>query len=122
MFSFLNAKRTALADAIQRRLHPRRRTRLRPAKLASLDNTFICDCTIRDMSDEGIRLVLDEALDLPDEFYVFDALAKTVAEVQLRWRKGLTAGGIYVVPPANIRHFKNTGVMKLAQKLYALDG
>ncbi|MCV0428744.1 MAG: PilZ domain-containing protein [Roseibium sp.] len=122
MFSFLNAKKESLARAIQRRLYPRQRTRLRPAKLASLDNEFICECTIRDISDGGIRLVLNEDTDLPEEFYVFDAVPKTVAEVQLRWRDGLTAGVTYLVPPANIRHFSNTGVRKLAQKLYALDG
>ncbi len=122
MFSFLTAKRASIAAAIQRRLHPRQRTRLRPAKLASLDNEFICDCTIRDISDGGIRLVLNEVTDLPEEFYVFDAVPKTVAEVQLRWRDGLSAGVVYLVPPASIRHFRNTGVRKLAQRLYALDG
>ncbi|MEO9526888.1 PilZ domain-containing protein [Roseibium sp.] len=122
MFSFLNAKSSSLVEAIQRRLYPRQRTRLRPAKLASLDNQFICDCTIRDISKGGIRLVLNEDLDLPNEFYVFDAVPKTVAEVQLRWRNGLAAGVIYLVPPASIRHFKNTGVIRLAQRLYAVDG
>ncbi|MEC9471224.1 MAG: PilZ domain-containing protein, partial [Pseudomonadota bacterium] len=75
-----------------------------------------------DISDGGIRLVLNEVTDLPEEFYVFDAVPKTVAEVQLRWRDGLAAGVVYLVPPASIRHFKNTGVRKLAQRLYALDG
>lgn len=122
MFSFLSAKRGSIARAIQRRLHPRQRTRLRPAKLAGLNNEFICDCTIRDISDGGLRLVLNEDTDLPEEFYVFDAVPKTVAEVQLRWRYGLAAGVVYLVPPASIRHFRNTGVQKLAQRLYALDG
>ena len=122
MFSFLTAKRESIANALQRRLHPRQRTRLRPAKLASLDNDFICDCTIRDISEGGLRLVLNEAHDLPEEFYVFDAVAKTVAEVQLRWRQDFAAGVVYLVPPASIRHFQNTGVRKLAQRLYALDG
>jgi len=122
MFSFLTAKRVSLTEAIQRRLHPRQRTRLRPAKLASLDNEFLCDCTIRDISEGGLRLVLNEELDLPEEFYVFDAVPKTVAEVQLRWRQGFAAGVVYLVPPASIRHFRNTGVRKFAQRLYALDG
>lgn len=122
MFSFLTEKRQSIAEAIQRRLHPRQRTRLRPAKLASLGHDFICDCTIRDISEGGVRLVLNEDLDLPDEFYVFDVVPKTVAEVQLRWRSGLAAGVVYLVPPANIRHFRNTGVRKLAYRLYELDG
>jgi len=122
MFSFLNARRVSLTQAIQRRLHPRQRTRLRPAKLAGLDNEFICDCTIRDISNGGLKLVLNEETDLPEEFYVFDVVPKTVSEVQLRWRDGLAAGVVYLVPPASIRHFSNTGVRKLAQRLYALDG
>jgi hypothetical protein len=122
MFSFLTEKRQSIKEAIQRRLHPRQRTRLRPAKLASLENDFICDCTIRDVSEGGLRLVLNEDLELPEEFYVFDAVPRTVAEVQLRWRDGLAAGVVYLVPPANIRHFRNTGVRKLAYRLYELDG
>ncbi|TYC58629.1 PilZ domain-containing protein [Rhodobacterales bacterium] len=121
MFSFLNEKKQAFANAVQRRLHPRQRTRLRPAKLAGLNNEYICDCTIRDMSDGGLRLVLDKDTNLPDEFYVFDAVAKTIAEVQLRWRTGLTAGVVYLVTPADIRHYSNSGVRKLAQRLYALE-
>lgn len=122
MFSFINEKKQAFAKAVQRRLHPRQRTRLRPAKLAGLDNEYICDCTIRDISNGGLRLVLAEETDLPEEFYVFDAVAQTIAEVQLRWRDGLAAGVGYVVPPASIRHYANSGVRKLAQKLYAVDG
>ncbi|MEM9635826.1 MAG: PilZ domain-containing protein [Pseudomonadota bacterium] len=122
MLNFLNAKKESITRAIQRRLHPRQRTRLRPAKLASLDNEFICDCSIRDMSEGGVRLVLNEDTDLPEEFYVFDAVPRTVAEVQLRWRNGLAAGVVYMVPPASIKHFSNTGVRKLAQRLYALEG
>ncbi|PVB62671.1 PilZ domain-containing protein [Labrenzia sp. 011] len=122
MFTFLNAGKNSLAQAIQRRLYPRQRTRLRPAKLAALDDSYICDCMIRDVSKGGLRLVLDKQTDLPEEFYVFDAAQKTLAQVQLRWRKGLAAGVVYLVPPAHIRHFRNSSIRKLAHRLYALDG
>ncbi|POF30159.1 PilZ domain-containing protein [Roseibium marinum] len=122
MFAFLNSGRNSLARAIQRRLYPRRRTRLRPAKLAGLDNAFICDCMIRDISKGGLRLVLNRQTDLPEEFYVYDTAPKTLAQVQLRWRNGLSAGVVYLVPPAHIRHFRNSSVRKLAHRLYALDG
>ncbi|KZM48016.1 pilus assembly protein PilZ [Labrenzia sp. OB1] len=122
MFAFLNSGKNSLVQAIQRRLDRRQVTRLRPAKLASLDNAFICDCMIRDMSKGGLRLVLNRQTDLPEEFYVYDVGAKTLAQVQLRWRNGLAAGVAYLVPPAHIRHFSSSGLRKLAQRLYELDG
>lgn len=121
MFAFLTDKKHSLANAVQRRLHPRQRTRLRPAKVASQDYEFICDCSIRDISSGGLRLLLNTATDLPEEFYVFDVGPRLISEVQLRWRHNLDAGVVYLVPPANLRHFKNTGIRKLAQRLYALD-
>ena len=121
MLNFLKSRKEALARALQRRLHHRHRTRLRPARLAGLDNEFICDCTIRDVSSGGLRLALNEGTGLPEEFYVFDTVAGTVAQVELRWRDGPAAGVVYLVSPANIRHFSNTGIRKLAQKLYAMD-
>ncbi|MEP3047910.1 MAG: PilZ domain-containing protein [Roseibium sp.] len=122
MFEFLTNKQHSLAAAVQRRLHPRQRTRLRPAKIASLDYQFLCDCTIRDMSHGGVRIVLNHQAELPEEFYLFDVGPRTIAEVQLRWRDGLDAGVIYLLPPAELRHFSNSGIRKLAQRLYAMDG
>ncbi|GAA0771130.1 PilZ domain-containing protein [Roseibium denhamense] len=121
MFSFIKSKQTEFTQAVQRRIHPRQRTRLRPAKLANLNNEFICDCSIRDISDGGLRILLNQDTDLPNEFYVFDVVHRNVSEVELCWRKELDAGVQFVVPPANIRHFSNTGLQRLAQRLYAMD-
>lgn len=121
MLSFMSDKKSAAAKAAQRRIHERQRTRLRPGKLASLNNEYLCDCTIRDISEGGLRLVLDRNASLPKEFYVFDAVAQTVAEVQLRWRDGVAAGVVYLVPPADIKFYANAGIRKLAQKFYAVE-
>ncbi|OJJ12097.1 PilZ domain-containing protein [Roseibium sp. MMSF_3361] len=121
MFKGLCLNRQATLDAVQKRLFPRRRTRLRPAKLASLTNEYICDCTTRDISAGGLRILLNEDIPLPKEFYVFDVNERTIAEVRLSWRDGLEAGVAYLVPPASISFYENTGVRRLAQRFYAVE-
>ncbi|QDG77413.1 PilZ domain-containing protein [Labrenzia sp. PHM005] len=121
MFKGLGLNRQTAMSAVQKRFFPRWRTRLRPAKLANLTNDYICDCTTRDISQGGLRLILNEDLPLPKEFYVFDVTERTISEVRLCWRDGLEAGVAYLVPPASIALYENTGVRRLAQRFYALE-
>lgn len=121
MFKGFNFTKQSAINAVQKRLFPRWRTRLRPAKLASLTNEYLCDCTTRDMSAGGLRLLMNEELPLPKEFYVFDVTERTISEVRLCWRDGLEAGVAYLVPPACISLYENTGVRRLAQRFYAVE-
>lgn len=84
-------------DVGKRSAH-RRRT-LKEAKAILTDWTTI-DCTIRDMSEGGARLVFGDAFSLPDEFRLLTVSANTIVPVKLLWQRGLTAGVAFTGPEA----------------------
>jgi len=84
----------------------RQRT-LKAAKVILTDWTMI-DCTIRDISKDGARLVFGDAFALPQEFRVLIVMTNTIVPVRLLWQRGLTAGVTFTGPeePAHGRHHK----------------
>lgn len=106
--------------ADQRR-HPRRRTRLRSGKLADLSDKFLTECTIFDVSDGGIGMIVPEHLPLPEELLVYDDLEQTLAEIRVCWRKGKQVGVAYEIPPAPIKHFHANRLRALQFSRYAVD-
>ena len=66
-----------------------------PAKIIASDKSWGRDCRIADVSDSGARLVTQEPVDLPKEFYL--ALAhKATRRCELRWTEGCEAGVVFV--------------------------
>ncbi|WP_150497536.1 PilZ domain-containing protein [Roseibium aquae] len=102
------------------RLHPRRRTRLRPGKIATTGNTFLCECTIYDVSDAGARLRVAPNVVIPDEIIVLDEVQNTVAEAEVRWRDGLYIGVAYVLPPADLKLFSSEQLRGLTRRYYGV--
>jgi hypothetical protein len=82
----------------------RQRT-LKAAKVILTDWTTM-DCTVRDISASGARLVFGDAFKLPEEFRVHIAMTNTVVPARLLWQRGLTAGVTFTGPeePAPTRH------------------
>lgn len=72
-----------------RREH-RRRT-LKQCRVVLSDSTVI-DCMMRDVTEEGSRLVFNAPISLPDAFRLYNVSDKTIAPVKLRWQRGLEAG------------------------------
>jgi hypothetical protein len=68
----------------------RKRT-LKEAKIILTDWT-VMDCTIRDISEKGARLVLGDAVTLPAEFRLHIVSSNTIVPVQVLWQRGTTAG------------------------------
>ena len=69
------------------RLDPRRRTRLRSAKVLDAGNAFICDAIIQDRSSAGLRLLLARNVGLPGRFGVHDDETGEVLTVTAAWRR-----------------------------------
>jgi hypothetical protein len=84
----------------------RQRT-LKAAKAVMTDWTAI-DCTIRDISATGARLVFGDAFKLPEEFRVIIVMTNTIRPVRLLWQRGLTAGVSFTGPeePVHAHHHK----------------
>jgi len=81
----------------------RQRT-LKAAKVVLTDWTTI-DCTIRDISATGARLVFSAAFALPETFRVITVMANTIVPVRLLWQRGTAAGVAFTGPeePATAR-------------------
>ncbi|PVB61042.1 hypothetical protein [Labrenzia sp. 011] len=79
---------------------PATRTRLRAGKLLNLDKNPICECTLYDLEDGDIGIVVAESeLSVPDRVLIVDDRDLTLAFTQIRWRMGPYLFGAYLEPP-----------------------
>jgi len=104
----------------EQRRHTRRRTRLRPGKIATTSNAFLCECTIYDVSNTGARLRVAPNVTIPDEIIVLDESCNTIAEAAVRWREGLYIGVHYLLPPADMKHFSSAQLRGLTRRYYGV--
>lgn len=74
----------------------RQRT-LKAAKVILTDWSTL-DCTIRDISESGARLVFGDAFSLPEEFRLLLVSGNTIVPVRLLWQRGLAAGVAFTGP------------------------
>ena len=65
---------------------------LKAAKIITMDNTSVIDCTVRNMSDTGAQLVIEKHVKMPDEFQFFLATGDTVRDAVLAWHRGDRVG------------------------------
>ena len=103
------------------RLDPRRRTRLRSAKVLDAANAFICDAIIQDRSAAGLRLLLARNVGLPGRFGVHDDETGEVLTVTAAWRRG-QALGVRVLqrgPPAPLKESER---LALSGRYYGVRG
>ena len=75
----------------EKRNSPRQRV-LKAAKIITMDNTSVVDCTVRNLSDSGAQLVIEKSVKMPDEFQFFLANGDTVRDAELAWHRGDRVG------------------------------
>lgn len=91
-------------DAIvERRRSPRRRVLKRGKALLQGQNSLL-DCTIRDQSDHGARLIVANVIMLPDKFHLYNVTDGETREVRVVWRHEGQAGVEYLSPPVKGMH------------------
>ena len=78
------------------RLFERRRTRLRPVKLAALTRKFIDEGTMFDRSKGGARIRRQTGRALPQRFLVLDEIEMTFLPVAIVWVNGFEVGVRFV--------------------------
>jgi hypothetical protein len=74
----------------------RKRT-LKQARVILTDWSTL-DCTVRDMSEGGARLVFGSAFTLPKEFRLLMVQANTIVPVRLQWQRGTEVGVAFTGP------------------------
>jgi len=107
-------------DGNERRNAPRRCTRLRPARIADLDDHFLCDGIVRDLSATGARIAVRAEIRLPARFQIYFETDGLLAQVRLAWRRGNEAGVSFVSPPTGIQALTRQSARALARSHYAL--
>jgi PilZ domain len=75
----------------EKRIAPRQRV-LKAAKIITMDNTSVIDCTVRNLSDTGAQLIIEKSVRMPDEFQFFLANGDTVRDAVLAWHRGDRVG------------------------------
>ena len=79
-----------------------RRRVLKVGKIIFADGMRLIDCTIRDMSDTGARLLVANAVGLPDTFHLFEKSSGMVYAASVAWRLPSAVGVKFAAPPTNI--------------------
>ena len=80
----------------------RRRTHLQSAKILDASGAFLCDATVQDVSEQGLRLLLARACGLPARFGVHMDLTGEVLTATQAWRRNRLVGARVLThaPPA----------------------
>src|SRR3989337_728351 len=61
---------------------------LKAAKIISIDNKTVIDCTVRNLSKTGAQLVIEKTVAVPDEFQFFLANGDTIRDAVVTWNRG----------------------------------
>lgn len=83
---------------VEKRKFQRRRV-LKRGKVLFQDHTSLLDCTIRDLSEGGARLIIDHAITLPAEFRLVNVSDGETRDVRVAWRRGDQVGVGFLSPP-----------------------
>ena len=77
----------------------RRQRVLKDGKVVLPNQASVVDCTIRDMSPTGARLVCLDQQAVPDSFALVTVSSRLMCEVTVRWRRGDAIGVEFVGEP-----------------------
>jgi hypothetical protein len=103
------------------RAHPRKRSRLRSAKLLDGGCRFLCEGRICDRSRDGFRLALARDVTLPRQLAVHIDETSEVREARVIWRRGSTVGvWLQEVVPADAMTASRRSALR--ERYYAIPG
>jgi hypothetical protein len=88
---------------MQERRRAARHKTLLAGKITYGANRFVADCAVRDLSADGARLTLPDALGLPDAFKLDIPQRGQSCQCEIRWRKrgqvGVLFRAVAIKPP-----------------------
>ncbi len=74
-----------------KRVRPRTRV-LKGAKIVAMTNWSLIDCTIRDMSETGAKLICKDQASIANEFRFLVPHDNTICNAKVVWRRGEMIG------------------------------
>jgi hypothetical protein len=96
----------------EKRKTPRRRV-LKEGKIIFADGLRIIDCTIRDMSKEGAKLLISNTVGIPQTFDLFEKSTGLVYPASVVWRQMDSLGIRFDAEPTNVRDPANRRYARL---------
>lgn len=96
----------------ERRQVPRRRV-LKEGKIVFADGLRVIDCTIRNMSPVGARLLISSTLGIPDTFLLYEKTAQMLHQAKVIWRHADAIGIKFDGPPTSIHDAANKRYARL---------
>jgi hypothetical protein len=92
-----------------KRIAPRQRV-IKSAKIISLDRTTVADCTIRNISNTGAQLVVENQAVVPKDFFFLQPKENTMCQAKVMWRREKLVGVHFTSdmgpPPATMRNLR----------------
>ena len=73
----------------------------------------VIDCTIRDMSDNGARLLIANSVGVPETFHLFEKSSGMVYPTTVVWRQPSAIGVKFDGPPTSIHDAANRRYARL---------
>jgi hypothetical protein len=92
--------------AARRRVH-------KEGKIVYADGMRVIDCTIRDMSETGARLLVGNTLGLPDTFKLFEKSSGMLYPSAIVWRQSNAVGVHFQGPPTSVHDPANKRYQRL---------
>jgi hypothetical protein len=95
-----------------KRKAPRRRV-LKEGKIVFADAMRVIDCTIRDMSPEGARLLISNTIGVPDSFNLYEKSTGLLYPANVVWRQSNALGVSFDAAPSSIHDAANKRYARL---------
>jgi two-component system cell cycle response regulator len=96
----------------EKRKVPRRRV-LKEGKIVYADGLRVFDCTIRDISSAGARILIASTVGLPDTFQLYEKSSGLLYPATVAWRQSNSLGLQFVGPPSSINDAANKRYARL---------
>jgi PilZ domain len=96
----------------EKRKTPRRRV-LKEGKIIFADGLRMLDCTIRDMSKEGAKLLISSTVGIPQTFDLFEKSTGLIYPATVAWRQMDSLGVRFDAEPTNVRDPENRRYARL---------
>jgi len=90
-----------------------RRRVLKEGKIVYADAMRVIDCTIRDMSAEGARLLIANTLGVPDTFNLYEKSTGLLYPASVVWRQSNALGVKFDGPATSIHDIANKRYARL---------
>ena len=96
----------------EKRKSPRRRVH-KERKIVYPDGLRVFDCTIRDMSAGGAKLLIASTVGLPDTFHLYEKSSGMLYPAKIAWRQANSLGVAFQGAPSSIHDAANKRFARL---------